>query len=949
MSYTKDIDVVFIGAGRLVGELRGVCADLTALGHISRTFWIDAGAQEPGRGDTGSMLRKMEEPVEQARSCESFVRLSDALREMRGLILVVHLVDPHEETDYEAVDQWMRLIQSEASHNSVRRVRMLMPQLPLPTTEPAHREGWATVALTAFDSDSPLTSSRRIQREDGPLEVARAYAPSVLGLCGRFSAAPVVGVLKEDGSEIIQGLADSFVLARCFFRDLDASDAEEELRDAVIAVSEDIPVTHMRDGRQTVPQQHSEEMVRRYAYELLQAHQSELLTQEEPPKSAEQVEQSGAAAVKAFLREFFRATVGSRSIWSSSLQQGVADRMRDMLQKGLYGEESTIRVVMGQSGRRTGGEASIEKLRSSSAQLMKTSSKAGIEVGRQTNLSSLWADYCDASLTLIDGSDRLHDRLPNLVDNSNPAVVGTSAEVVPDSDRGFDAGLPILDEFMKREDSEKFLHSYDAVRVHSFDRKLTKAVARTSDPEVLDLREDFQQWRDRNGTSFASEVGSGLLDYLSQAQQRVGSAWEAVKGCEQALSQLGSQDTAAINRRLTSKLRMLSGVWAVIMLVLIYCCIRYYKPDWRVPFESWQGLNWQWTVLLAVVSTAIIVAVQMSVFAKARRGVYDLLRQRQLQEQNLEIHMRNYYAALGDVSRITDAYQQFLAWSLVLGRVLAYPFGAPRDSRVKKEIPTSGMPRSARLGRAVADPEKRRELTHTLRQSLCREGWAGSAFERTVGELARQVASNTGGREQRVSDLYGLNGLGSGSALDRLAQCAAETIPELSEQEQQRWIDALGQENTAEYVHSYLPQASFFEQGREHTVDRSEFFAGLVEPDRADVEFPAEALSALGATKGATSIDQDKSGTHYSDSRRGTLTRSVIKQQFGSVAKLSVLVPLAESTAPVEDFNPSDAEFPGEADFVWTAFSSQKDTFPGPDSARDSQHSDGFPGPSTLL
>ncbi|MBV7282571.1 hypothetical protein [Corynebacterium sp. TAE3-ERU30] len=951
MSYTKNTDVVFIGAGRLFGEVRGVAADLTTLGHVSRTFWIDAGAQDPARGGVHSTVRLMEEPAEQHRGCESFVALSDALRDIRGLTLVVHVVDANDpDTDYAAVDRWMRLIQSEAAQNSVRRVRLLLPQLPLPSTEPAPREGWATVALTAFDADSPLTSSRRIQQDDGPLEVARAYAPSVLGLCGRFTAAPVVGVLKEDGSEIIQGLADSFVLARCFFRNLDASAAEEELRDAVINVREDIPVTHMRDGRQTVPQQQSEEMVRRYASELLQAHQAELITQEKSPKSAEQVEQSGAAALKAFFREFFRATVGSRSIWSSSLHQGMADRMRDMVQKNLYGEESMIRVVVGQKGRGSSGEAGMEALRASSARLLGASRKAGINVTSQTNLSSLWSDYCAASLTLIDGSDRLHDRLPNLVDNSNPAVVSTAAEVVPDTEQGFDASLPILDEFMKREESEKFLHPYDAVRVGSFDRKLTKAVSRTSNPEVLDLREDFQRWRAESGTSFASEVGSGLLDRLSDARHRVGAAFDAAQACGQQLSQIGSQDTEAINRRLTRKLRLLSGLWAVLMLLLIYCCIRFYKPDWRVPFPQWRGLNWQWTVLLAVLTTAVIVAVQMAIFARARRGVYDLLRQRRLLEENLEIYMDNYHAALGDVARLTGAYQQFLAWSLVLGRVLAYPFGAPRTTRTTTEIPTAGLPRAARLGRAVADPDKRRELTHTLRQSLCREGWAGSAFERSVGELARQVASTTGSREQRVTDFYSLNGLGSGSELDQLAQCAMRTIPELSEQDRQRLIDALSQENSAATVQSYLPQAIFYENGQERTVERSEFFSGLMEPDRADVEFPAESLSALGATRGATVIDQDKSVTYHSDSSRGSLTRSVLKQQFGAVAKLSLLVPLSEDDAQVEDFNPSAQG----ADFGWTMYRSDADTFPGPDGApgghrRGEDDSQGFPGPSTLL
>jgi hypothetical protein len=204
-----------------------------------------------------------------------------------------------------------------------------------------------------------------------------------------------------------------------------------------------------------------------------------------------------------------------------------------------------------------------------------------------------------------------------------------------------------------------------------------------------------------------------------------------------------------------------------------------------------------------------------------------------------------------DLSRLSGAYGQLLAWSRVLGAVLRAPFGPAPPRRPAAGQLTDGLPRSTQLGVATANPNDTDTAIHGIEQRLYRVGWLSGPW----GDV---LAAPAGELREDPSALFVMPGAGSGSALDRWSSAAA------SGQLHATGADALWRHVQQMLADPHSPAAdaltgAVFVPASGLTVPAAEFSAGVIER-RADHAAPFDAWlftdAALTAGRSAVVVDE---------------------------------------------------------------------------------------------
>ncbi len=891
MSYNQLANVIFLGHGVLFEEIEAVITDYSALGQTRSSSWIDTSSSTTDRS------------VKLVTNSPQLVDLDTALRQVTGITVVVALeeLDDAITTDYRQVDAWLAAVESRVP-GRVSRVRVLLPRLPHQVAEPMHREGWATIAVAPEDSDSPLASISPIGRDAGISGAARVYAPTLLSLLGLWRSANHVPVLDAEGRAISTGSESTFRLARAHHRSVDASEVEAALLAQVVDISEHMPQTQFADGRQAVYLNDPKSTGFEYSRQVLRKHSPSLLTPMEPEAGRTTIQQSGFAAVKSFLREYFRAVVGNPRMWGQSLSSKTAETVAGAIQRGLYGEKSVVEVVVGSA---SGRPASIEQLRHNAQLIQARTQESGLRIEPEPVLSGLWQDYCKAALTLVDGADRLPEPLNGPMDNSrNPAIVRRGEQAVPDVSAAFDGFHPILDDIAGMTPEQARILPFDVDRAQYYEDELNYVASHSTDSAVMKLREDFQAWKNRVSESFAWSTGVNLLHLLQLARGNARTNWEKLGQAEAELAAVKRRDFADENRKLAKTLAGFSMAWLLLVLLIAYCTVRYYRPDWRFFLPNWQGLDWRWCLLSLFVVTVVIMGIQMVVFMRARRGIIDEQERLQRLETNLQVALRNYNNSVGDVRKITGAYGQFLSWSTVLGRTIARPFGNPTITQQVLPIPHSGLPRSTQIGRAVISDNAMTTLVNDVRAKVYKPSWAEEAFGQFITDVFEVIRQREGTNPIRIAELYGQAGHGSHSTLDRLSMWAISPDLDSRNQLKAQWERAIFDPAIIRRLDQALDTVEFYESGQLRQVSKSHFLAALRDINWQQVRFSNAAVTSAGVSRNATNIDPDLSDVEGKDPNSTNLTQAVTVCQFGPAVSLTYLRN-EDATHPKSDPQPN--------------------------------------------
>jgi hypothetical protein len=227
----------------------------------------------------------------------------------------------------------------------------------------------------------------------------------------------------------------------------------------------------------------------------------------------------------------------------------------------------------------------------------------------------------------------------------------------------------------------------------------------------------------------------------------------------------------------------------------------------------------------------------------------------------------NLRTAVQDLSRLSGAYGQLLAWSRVLGAMLRAPFGPAPPPRPPAGQLTDGLPRSTQLGVATPNRNDTDAATHGIEQRLYQVGWLTGPWEDVLARAANELREDP-------SVLFVMPGAGTGSALDRWSYAAASGqlhatgADALWRQVQQMLADPQSPAAAALTGAVYVPAS-----GR--TVPAAEFSAGVVErpPDRA-APFAAWLFTDTALTAGRSAVVVDEPVV----ARRGVGYRAVVVQ-----------------------------------------------------------------------
>src|SRR5699024_9621257 len=98
------------------------------------------------------------------------------------------------------------------------------------------------------------------------------------------------------------------------------------------------------------------------------------------------------------------------------------------------------------------------------------------------------------------------------------------------------------------------------------------------------------------------------------------------------------------------------------------------------------------------------------------------------------------------------------SWSTLLGKAIAQPLGRVDQDHGTVTIPTSGLPRTTRLGRAVLPTEELQRMVSDLRRAVFPRDWADRALTQLVDDAARELQHVDGTRITSVNELHGQAG-----------------------------------------------------------------------------------------------------------------------------------------------------------------------------------------------
>ncbi|SQG63571.1 Uncharacterised protein [Corynebacterium renale] len=885
--------VIFLGAGAIADEVRATLTNYASINATVPFAWADLSTVDPDF--TVRLISPSDrDPVETVSLDDLLRKVSLSLGHSGVLMMVLDPLGDPEVPGSDALNEenllaWTEAIDRRLTNTPPKRARLLLPRQPLSNVKPVRLMAYSNFALAAEDSDTPLSSVAPIMASDDPTAVARVAAPSLLSMCGLWKQSTTCLLYDDQGNLITTGSETDFRLVRTYHRAVDAMEVEEELLLNACDVSGALPLPRTADNKQTVVLPNPDHTTEDISRKILEKNEASLLTPLVHEKSPETTQTDAMAALKAFLSEFFRAVIGKPSDWRASVSSSFNQRMAESVQNLLYGTNSGVEVTFG--GESGDANASLDA-RSEHAQhaldqirQVHASANEKYTVEPPNALSDLWGDYRDMAHTLVDGTERIENMRPQ--DNQfNPAIVPQGWLSVPDATKSFNGAHPALEDAVGLSAEDAVILPFDSVGANAYSRDLDFVAGRN--PSVQQLRQDFRTWREEQSRSFAWRFGEKLNGYWERATKNQEYAQRRYQEITQELQSFEGRDYAAENKRLSRTLRIFSLIWLLVILVLSYSWAAHTKPEIKL-FDAQPTIDWRWWLLSVVLTTVVVLLIQMLVFANARKGIEQARKRLQVLTENQRIMWNNYVSASRDAVQLSNAYHQFLAWSTLLGRAIAFPLGKPASRDLTRIIADEGLPRNTQMGKAVLEESSRERVIGVLRSAIYGRDWARETFD-TMLEDVEQVLMDSGTNVViNANDLLGQQGLGSRSALDRAATVARGEALDDFDSSISYWMEALRNPDAEALLRNNLNNVEV--AGK--TIPRTEFFDSLVNVDVAAGRFSTGSLSAVGAGSDATTVDPRVSRLAEntgSDTKVVTLSESVTFVQFGMFTQLDYLI-----------------------------------------------------------
>lgn len=817
-------------------DILAVLADYSAVGLLRSFAWVDAPSGAASSLPAALVTDGQMSPVVLQQILTA--RRYDRVR----LAVLVPVEAPREARIPLAVElQVEQVVRSSAIGAPITLLRLLYTAgtAATVTADPSLvLEGWHNLLVAPENPSGPELASATLDRLTDPLDVARYVAPVVAGVTGLWAD---IDRTPFDAAAILPGLTIRAV--RAFYRQLDTADVEERLRAQLFDSS----------GRLPLPRADRVPVV--FIDDVATATQSmarALWTKHRDVLRGPRLSVGGEAAqrismgiaLRMFLSFMGSALWRAPSAWISSALGSVSSVVATTVQNAVFGRSGSAYDVV------AGAEpASWQDLGRSADTLGDALAEpAGGKHLAHQDLSRLWTDFVSVALTLADGGRRSTSLEPVRV-GAAVGVVRNCSDVVPSAADRF-AAIPGS---LAAVAGVSAVEATDLLEAAALRGRLQRLYG---DPaagvEARRAAASLDDWLQTVSKSFAWQAGSILVDYLQRARSEVAGLVQQIRGT----TNRDDVEAQLSQRQHTIGLILKTFGWGVfggLALLVVVAALG--------------GVGWKFAIVTGGVLLAVYLVITLALFLLTQRDLFAEMNLRQSQLSRLDAMHTNLRSAVQDLSRLSGAYGQLLAWTRVLGAVLRAPFGSAAAPDPAPGQLIDGLPRSTCLGIAMPGFDDTQTAIDWIEQRLYSVGWLTRPWEDMLGEAGKQL-------REAPAALFVMPGAGTGSPLDQWSSAVA------GGQVQARGADALWQRveqmltESAGPVGDTLTRAVFV-PASDRTVPEAEFSTGVTDhrPERA-APFAGTLFTDAAVTAGRSAAVLDESVM----TRRGLGYRAVVVQ-----------------------------------------------------------------------
>lgn len=826
---------VILGSAGPAEGVRDVLTDLSAAGLVSPFLWV----QDEAEQDITRVLA-----TEVAGGVESPVLLQDVLASRTIDRVRVCVMVPCSRGSAIVDAGFERSIAELVSSNSggakVVRLRLLLhrPGGDLSDSAVLAPAGWHNLLVAPEDSRGPGMGHLSLRATDDPVEIGRHAAPVVAGVAGLWADS---GHAPLDELPVLPG--NVLRVVRSFYRRLDTSRAEDELRRQVLDFGGHLPLPS-DSGTSVVYADDVASTTRAMAQAVWSRHRHLLEVQRVAAAAVPPRREIGLRQAMVLFLSFLGAVLrNAPAALFARAKHKLSSAVASTAQNAVFGSAPAYKLVVNgvdAGGRRAGWEeyeAASKRiaadLDAAAPQSYSESARAGV-----ADLSDLWRDFRRGALTLADGGER-SPNLPAAHIGAHRAVLRSASDVVPGpGDRFTDfPGVVSATLDVQAVDPSDVLginEIREQLRALEQDSALGLEARRTN--AVLGT------WAQRVGQSYAAAFGGILAQRLYATLDEVRGLVERI-GASADLEDI-AEVTAQRHRRLVRRVQLLTLVFTAIAVVAGVAAY--------LGWCSW----WIGGTVIAVSVLGWCGSVTRE-FMSEEQQLFRLLADREAAAAARETAQTNLRAALRDVEIQSAAYRQYLSWSRALGAFLAKPLGTRNDVCVVRRTVEWGLPHSAAVASGSPDQDQIKRVAEQLRHDLLGTGWLSDQWDALVGSAADELGAS-GSDLRRSPEMLGSQpGAGSGSALDEWSMLLYEGRIEAGGSSR-LWERARNElaKSDRELTRRLIDVVEFHEDGRGRRTDLDEFLSGVGKGSEGVDRgfFDRSIFTDLASTKGLTAV-----------------------------------------------------------------------------------------------
>lgn len=640
-----------------------------------------------------------------------------------------------------------RIIDSSFGNSEISPLRILLTDSQGPKDlQPPQSVGWHYLAVSPEDTSSPGVGSAPIDSADKTdQDIQRAS--QLAGLLGLWTGVEEAPMDAEETASYVR-----FRLVRSFFRRLSGDSVELEVRNRLLAVDEGFPRPTHESGR-CIYVENPAAAARQAVSQLWSAHAHILRGPRETRQSAEAREIGIGEALRMLFSFLWASIIGAPAAWAAKAVRGVQTAVASSVQEFVFGVDQAAYQVVVAGQRNDGQPAGWRDLWTAAKEIERVLPNDGQT--QHDDLSNLWREYTASALTLADGGVHGTVFRPILV-NSERAVMKDPSDIVPETDDHYPALQGALGATLGSRD----LDATDIVSIDDQGRRLQAESTRGAElsREAASELQSMAKWRERISQTYSSQFGAELSTAIHEHRTELAALLRRMRDA--------ASDGSSESTQLRKKQKRLGTIMRIIAIVALALLIG------LVILGASAVIGWAWAgsligaVLLGWFITAFIV------FMRGQRELFRLINRRRELESQSEVDRRNIAAVLKDLTRVTDAYAQYLHFTRALGHFIHQPFGRPRTAADREMGNFTDLPRSTAQGSISADDALVQEAALTLRHGQFQAGWMDSLWTMFL----RQSAELLGPRGMELRDDPDLLYRVRGSGQDTLVQLWADAL-----------------------------------------------------------------------------------------------------------------------------------------------------------------------------